>query len=50
VSHVASSQGVILFEREEKEEIHEIHRREDLDMRCPLIGLHLTRTPNLGRL
>jgi hypothetical protein len=49
MSHVASSQGATLFEREEKEEIHEVSRREASDMRCPPIGLDLTHTPDLGR-
>jgi len=49
VSHVSSSQRVTLFEREEKGEINEVSRREASDMRCPLIILDLTRTPNLGR-
>ena len=49
VSHVAISHGVALFEKEEKEEIHKVSRRESSDMRCPPISLDLTHTPDLGR-
>jgi len=49
VSQFAPLQGATLSKRGENDEIREASRREASNMRCPMIILDLTCTPDLGR-